>query len=126
MKLCKYCNKYYPESDFGVALSTPKKIYKRLKCRFCYSDTKNLLRDKQRKWLDDYKKDHKCSQCGIDDYRVLEFHHTDVNDKEFNIAYAFFNHYGLERIKEEVKKCKVVCANCHRLIHYRKNNFKKY
>ena len=43
LKKCEYCNKYYPESDFGVALSTPKKIYKRLKCRFGYGKTKKLL-----------------------------------------------------------------------------------
>ena len=123
MKLCKYCNKYYPESEFGVALSTENKIYRRLKCKICYNNTKKILRDSQQKWLDDYKKDHKCFKCGLNDYRVLEFHH--IGDKEFTIAYAFFNHYGIERIKKEVEKCKVVCANCHRLIHYRKNNYKK-
>ena len=106
MKLCKYCNKYYPESEFGVALSTENKIYRRLKCKFCYNTTKKILRDKQQKWLDDYKKDHKCFKCGLGDYRVLEFHH--IGDKEFTIAYAFFNHYGIERIKKEVEKCKVV------------------
>lgn len=116
MKLCKYCKKYYPESDFGVALSTDKKIYRRLKCRFCYSNTKKLLVRKYQKVLNDYKKQNGCIKCGTKDHRVLEFHHT--SDKEFSIGTARYNHFGIERVKKEIKKCVVICANCHRIIHY--------
>lgn len=119
MKLCRYCNKYYPESEFGVALTTPKKVYRRRKCKSCYRATKQKLRKKYNQWLIDYKKKNKCSKCGIIDYRVLEFHHPKNKDKEFNIGDAFKNGYGLGRIKKELKKCIIVCANCHKTIHYK-------
>ena len=28
------------------------------------------------------------------------------------------NNYSLDRVKEEMKKCIVLCANCHREFHY--------
>jgi hypothetical protein len=120
MKLCRYCNKYYPESRFGVALTTKKKIYRRHKCKSCYRVTKQKLANKYRQWLIDYKKKHKCSECGIADYRVLELHH--LHNKKFTIAVGFYNHYGFKRIKEEVEKCIVTCANCHRILHYKERN----
>ena len=121
MKLCKYCNKYYSESEFHVALTTKKKIYRRLKCKSCYRATKQKLKKKGQQWLVDYKKKHKCSKCGIADYRVLEFHHP--YDKEFSISHAFHHdHYSFERIKKEVYKCIVICANCHKILHHKKRN----
>lgn len=126
MKLCKYCNRYYPESEFHVALTTKKKVYRRHKCKSCYRATKKKLWQKYRQWIIDYKKKHKCSKCGIADYRVLEFHHAHNKKKEFSIAAGFYNHYGFERIKKEVEKCIVICANCHRILHYKKRRGKKY
>ena len=120
-KLCKYCNKYYPDLDFGVALSTEKKVYRRLKCRFCYNNAKQLVRDKYQKWINDYKRKFGCHWCGIKDERVLEFHHTNPKNKEFSIGHANYNHFGLDRIKKEIEKCAVICANCHRIIHYKTN-----
>lgn len=117
MKLCRYCKKSYPESDFGVALTTAKKVYRRHKCRFCYRLTKHALKDKYHDWLNSYKKEHKCSKCKIADYRVLEFHHLNSREKEFSISESFYNNFGLERIRKEVAKCVILCANCHRILH---------
>ncbi|MCX6765012.1 MAG: hypothetical protein NT148_00530 [Candidatus Nealsonbacteria bacterium] len=117
MKLCKYCNKYYKESDFGIAATTPKKTYRRLKCRYCYYKTKRLLIEKYQKYLNNYKEDRGCFKCGNKDHRVLEFHH--LRDKKFTIGYAYYCHFGMERVKEEIKKCAVICANCHKIVHYK-------
>ncbi len=122
-KLCRYCNKYYSESEFGVALTTEKKVYRRHKCRYCYRDTKNKLREKYRQWLIDYKKEQKCIKCKISDHRVLEFHH--LGDKENDIATLFHRSSGLDRIKREIKKCVVVCANCHKIMHYNERGLNK-
>lgn len=129
MKICKYCNKSYPESDFGIALSTPGKVYRRLKCRNCFSNTKKLLKDKYCAFLNDYKEKYGCYKCGTKDYRVLDFHH--LRDKEFNIGYANYNHLAFDRVKKEIEKCAVVCANCHRIIHFKQywqhdKEFRKY
>lgn len=66
-----------------------------------------------------YLKDHPCVDCGEVDPIVLEFDH--VRDKVFNISQA--SGYGLDRIKEEIDKCEVRCANCHRQKTYRQLNY---
>lgn len=120
MKKCRYCQKEYPESYFGVALTTSDKIYRRHKCRFCYHATKNVLREKNRNWIINFKKKSKCQKCGKNDYRVLEFHHCNKKEKDFAISWAY-NSTGLEKIKGEIKKCIILCANCHRLVHWEEN-----
>ncbi len=118
MKQCRYCHKQYPESDFGVAKTTPDKIYRRRKCRYCYRKTKSALRDRKRGWIDEYKGNLGCEKCGIKDFRVLDFHHRSEKDKEFSIADFYYYQFSLDKIKEEIAKCEVVCANCYRILHY--------
>lgn len=59
-----------------------------------------------------------CKRCGINDWRVLDFHHRDKQTKEFSIAKATRSGYSRERILQEIAKCDVLCANCHRLLHW--------
>lgn len=123
MKECRYCKKSYPESFFGVALTTENKVYYRHKCKFCYQNTKNILKGKYKDWLQNYKKTCKCKVCKTDDYRVLEFHHLDKNQKDFSISFAYNNRVGLERMKREIEKCDILCANCHRITHWEENGW---
>lgn len=56
----------------------------------------------------------KCQECGFKKNPwVMEFHHIS-DDKEFHISVV-----GLawEKMKEELKKCIMLCANCHRALH---------
>jgi len=123
MKECRYCKKSYPESFFGVALTTPGKVYRRHKCKSCYLESKRDLRKKYQNWLLEYKKEHGCVKCKTNDYRVLEFHHLDGKEKDFSIAFARDNNLGILRIKEEIKKCIILCANCHRITHWEENGW---
>ncbi len=117
LKQCIYCGKDYPETDFGVAVSLPEKIYRRRKCRYCYRKTKSQLIIKYRLWIEEYKKSKKCERCGENDYRVLDFHHKILDDKIFNVA-DFRHRVGFSKLKAEVEKCSLLCANCHRVEHY--------
>ena len=117
LKTCRYCHKQYPETDFVVAVTLPEKIYRRQKCRYCYRKTKRLLIDRHRKWIEEYKQYERCEKCGIADFRVLDFHHDSLEKKDFNIS-DFRYRAGFKKLKEEVKKCSVLCANCHRIVHY--------
>lgn len=47
---------------------------------------------------------------------ALEFHHLDPNEKDFGIASSGATR-TFEKIKVELDKCIMVCANCHREIH---------
>ena len=57
-----------------------------------------------------------CKNCGYDENPVpLEFHHRDKEEKEFNVSRDFSRSFvGWDKAKEEMKKCDILCANCHR------------
>ncbi len=75
---------------------------------------------KRRKRLKERAVDYKggkCSLCGYD--RVidaLEFHHLGEGKKDFGLSQRGLTR-SWKRIKEELGKCILVCANCHREIH---------
>lgn len=59
-----------------------------------------------------------CSRCGYNKYQgALEFHHLDPSQKDFNPSKLKKNKFD-DKIKLELDKCILVCANCHREIHY--------
>lgn len=118
VKECKYCKKQFPESDFGVAKTTPTKIYRRRKCRYCYRKTKNILKASRRGWLAEHKASLGCKTCGITNHRVLDFHHRLDSTKDFAISEYFYHQFNERRLRDEVKKCDILCANCHRIHHF--------
>ena len=125
-KRCDYCQKLHPENAFGVALTTRTKVYRRRKCRYCYRLTKQRLIYRYYQWLNKYKQQRGCSRCKITDARVLDFHHKNDHNKLFAVG-GFRRSVGFDRIQQEVKKCDVICANCHRILHdeIRKKSFIK-
>jgi hypothetical protein len=57
----------------------------------------------------------KCVDCGFNAHlAALDFDHVDPSTKKFGIASKLQNADYLELI-EEVKKCVLRCANCHRI-----------
>jgi hypothetical protein len=56
-----------------------------------------------------------CVDCGESDVTVLEFDHSKQKGIKFKAVSSLMKaRYPLEKIKEEIKKCEVRCANCHR------------
>ena len=60
-----------------------------------------------------------CKECGIDDYRILEFHHTNHKQRKFNLGLSC-SLRSWESILKEISKCKILCSNCHRLEEFKK------
>lgn len=61
-----------------------------------------------------------CVKCGYNkSISVLQFHHTDPSKKDFTIS---GKSWSFERLKKEVDKCILVCANCHIEIHEKLRN----
>jgi len=80
------------------------------------------LRRKEK--VDDYKASKGCEDCGNADPRVLDLHHRDGSDKEGEIA-SMKVRVGWKRLEEEMKKCDVLCANCHRIRHAEENALRR-
>ncbi len=58
----------------------------------------------------------KCQKCGYDKcIGALEFHHLDPTQKEMTISDDCST---IKIALEEAKKCILLCANCHREVHY--------
>jgi len=64
----------------------------------------------------------RCCLCGLpfdgECTSIFDFHHTNPDDKCFNLNNASINKYNLEEIAEEAAKCELLCAVCHRLVHW--------
>ena len=59
-----------------------------------------------------------CCICGFNSFpQALEFHHVNPSEKSFGITDSKSVTKALDKQLEEMKKCILVCANCHRGIH---------
>ena len=62
-------------------------------------------------------KGSKCCVCGYNKYfGALQFHHTNPQEKEFSLSKKGLTR-SWDKIKIELDKCILVCANCHAEIH---------
>ncbi len=94
-------------------------------CKDCKAPAKTryenvkAFRKKRKEFLLDYK-GGKCEICGYDKcIAALEFHHLDSRKKDFSIGDSnVLREKNLEKMLKEVDKCILVCANCHRELHY--------
>ncbi len=128
MRRCSSCGIEKPLEDF--AWHHGDKGPRQHHCRPCQAEYRreHYLRNrrryidrshrrKQQLWAErtqlllDYFLDHPCADCGETDPVVLEFDR--LRDKRFNIGTKLATHRW-EDIVEEIAKCDVVCANCHR------------
>ena len=66
-----------------------------------------------------------CADCGQRHPATLQFHHLNSENKTFTIGDAVNKGFSLDRIKKEIEKCIVLCANCHFIRHYNIRNKKQ-
>lgn len=60
----------------------------------------------------------KCNKCGYDRcYGAFDFHHA-LGKKENMIA-TLLKGASKDKLLKEAKKCILLCANCHRELHYK-------
>lgn len=121
--LCNACKQNKPEKQFQLHYINKNGInIRRRKCNAC----KDLIRIRRRNKivasLNKIKESYGCKRCGVTDFRVLQFHHRDSNDKKFNISDRCRSDRSLTTLLKEVVKCDVLCANCHFILHYEEKN----
>lgn len=69
--------------------------------------------EKLKAFIFEYLLTHPCVDCGESDPVVLEFDHV-RGEKRNSISEMVARSCGLSTIKQEIEKCEVRCANCHR------------
>lgn len=61
----------------------------------------------------------KCSRCSYSIcVEALDFHHIDPTKKGVDVSQAIRDAWKWEKLKVELDKCILLCANCHRELHY--------
>jgi hypothetical protein len=84
------------------------------------NNNRNLRRKKVKLWYVNFMKEQKCAHCGIDDHRVLTWHHLDP-DKKFDRIANMLSCYSIKSILAEISKCICLCRNCHAIEEYETN-----
>ncbi len=120
---CKTCGKVLLIEKFAKAGCIKGKVYYRHECNKCYIKRKGDRRREKSIWVKEYKMTQKCVICGNDDFRVLEFDH--LGEKLNNVGDMARLGFSKNKILEEIKKCQVLCANCHRIKTYEETQIKK-
>jgi hypothetical protein len=112
-KHCNRCNETKSVEDF----------YRRRQGRECSPYCKPCTTDETIERQRNFKQecvDYKGGECECCGYKkcnsALEFHHLDPSKKDFSISRARLTTFG-KKVKAELDKCMIVCANCHREIH---------
>lgn len=101
---CRECQKHAYKAYYDSAPNEKERLYNK------NSDDKKIKRD-----LIQQAKDVPCNDCGIKyPYYVMDFDHRIPSQKSFTIA-SNISKYSLDQIKNEISKCDIVCANCHRI-----------
>ena len=128
-KICRICSKEKVLSDYHPNKTCRLGVVGT--CRQCYAvkmrpyynkirDTRNSTvkeknREKKRKWVSLFG--DKCFDCG-NSYPdcVYDFHHLYGKDANPSKALTWSD----DRAIEELSKCVLLCANCHRIRHFGK------
>jgi hypothetical protein len=126
MRRCSSCEREKPVEEFGwrnkakgllssycliCKREKDKKHNKTISRQNSNKQRMNKWRDNNRQKLLEYLKDKCCIDCSESDPVVLDFDHQ--HTKSHNIS-GMLLHASWQRILEEITKCEIRCANCHR------------
>ena len=120
MRVCTSCEVSYEDFGQRSSLCRPcKQAYDRAYHARRSKEQKTRKQELQRKlqiekrqFIYDYLLYHPCVVCGEDDPVVLEFDHVDRSTKDKDVSNMVVN--SIAKIKTEIEKCRVLCANCHK------------
>ena len=113
---CTKCQRDLPVDDFGSDSNNAKarrRGGRRYNCRECSSDYACGFSGRNRKLIQEAK-DVPCMDCGVCyPFWIMQFDHRDPSKKDFTIG-SEGRQFSEQKVKDEMAKCDVVCANCHK------------
>lgn len=127
MKKCSTCGEVKSLGSFNVFRKA--KDGRQARCRDCckawyvtnaarhktaVSGRADLVRRRNREWVATYLLGQPCQDCGESDIRCLDFDHRPGAKKWKEIGKLVNECASITSIRQEIAKCDVVCANCHR------------
>jgi len=126
LKTCPKCKQTLDIKKFyfrKTPTPTPRPTPTPTPMSYCINCVKTQVSQRQK----EFKKqcvNYKGGKCEICDYNrniaALEFHHLNPDEKDFEISRQFKQGFN-QVVIDELNKCKLVCANCHREVHYPNN-----
>lgn len=131
MSICTRCKKEKPISEFNFKIKALNRRHNQ--CKDCtrlliknhYNKNKEYYLKKTQKrnaklklevfnYVSQFLSKNPCIDCGESDIAVLEFDHNGKVPKFKAVSFVMGHGYPLWKVKEEISKCDVRCANCHR------------
>lgn len=132
MRKCTKCKIIKNENQFNFKVKSLNIL--QYQCKECtrqliknhYNKNKNYYLEKTQRrnlelksimhnFIKEYLLKNPCVDCNESDITVLEFDHSKNKDIKFKAVSSLMkSRYPLEKVKEEIEKCEVRCANCHR------------
>lgn len=76
-----------------------------------------LIKRKIVQYIKEYKKQSKCLDCGLSGSKypeVMDFDHV-RGKKGFELSSFHYHTNSMKAVEREIRKCEVVCSNCHRI-----------
>lgn len=73
------------------------------------------VRIRNRQFIYEHLLNNPCVDCGESDTIVLDFDHV-IGDKVNNVTVGANKGWSLKKLKDEINKCEIRCANCHRRV----------
>jgi hypothetical protein len=117
VKECKSCGERKPDESFSKYYNGRNST--RLVCKVCRGRARRH-RSRLRR-IEAYKiMGERCADCNIKssskNYIIFDFHHLDPSKKDFSFGEDRF--VSDKKYWAEIKKCVLLCSNCHRLRHW--------
>jgi hypothetical protein len=117
--LCANCHLAEHISPLSLDAATELRLQREVRRGVPAPDQSPLPKETHlRAWTRLYKERRGCGECGESDGRCLQFHHHDPESKTESIARLISHSRPTAAVIREVRKCVVLCANCHRKVHH--------
>jgi predicted GNAT family acetyltransferase len=125
LKRCPKCNEFKSDNEFYKRTTNEKRGQITSYCKNCNTHYRRERMIETKLKMMEYK-GGKCVKCGLDSkdihYSVFDFHH--LNPLEKDLKWDKIKYLGKGswyKIKIELDKCELLCANCHRITHSEMN-----